>query len=947
MRSLFLPAFLLMSGPALAQSPALWDIELPAADQTEEAGPLPVGEMADFAAPISLFPGLAAMRSGDQLTVPMPDGVPAQGTLISNVPTVTGGRYLQFELANGRGSVVIHSGLNSTFGRMWTGEEQYSIEPIAPGALILRTADDDYIPEDDGLEPEDFITFSRASANGPEAPSAGTDTLDFLYFYDFDMLDVYGWGVPDLAATDIGNLTTSLSNSGVPLMADLTQLQFMNVDIDYSSSALLTDAGNRSGVFSNVQTRVDNLGIDVISLNRPSATRPNRDDFCGLGYVHNPLSDFAGRSHINVCHNGLTLAHETGHNMGLAHGLETDGSSGRPEAWARGFRIDSSSADGGIFTSVMAYGSNRQTQFSDPTITCPERGSVCGIPLDPANSTVGSHATEALTRWATGFPSDGVPNTRLRSAVLPTSRYIATNSPATAFMTVINPSSVEGTNCIIEHHGPYRDSFTFQTTDPNTNQLTGTQNLAVNIPANGFQTFLVSITPSADITTTVRFAPYASCDNLPMALVAPGLNTIDLGADAAGGPDLVALSATLNSNGIVEVPGGRRGVFSVATLNLGGAGDVTVSALSLDPALPATGQVCQTDAGGACLAAPADSLTLNIGANESPTFGVFVRTNYVTPFSARQRFQFQMQVNGEVRGSTSVAVRDQGALVPPVVVGSSFSVTAYNEHQGNLASSATGYYDQFEIVAQPTGGTVSLNTSTGAYTYTAGGTAGSDQFTYRARNASGWSATMAASITINALQVPSLTAFNVEDDTEGTFTIDLDDHADGNIEIDRFVLTTPPSGTYSFNELTGVISGTLPDTVGAYGFTFTAENRSGQGTPVNGSFNVIAYDACAPTQSTPGRIARRLAQVDVTDTGTVTSDEIEVLATALCMEVYERTEGSFSRLRNPANGLDFAVQLVSNNTRYRFYINNTGGPAGWDYIFDMCKTAGQTRMATC
>ncbi|MEE2525010.1 hypothetical protein V0U79_01430 [Hyphobacterium sp. HN65] len=941
MRAILSIACLIASAPVQAQVPVAWDIQRTAEQQVE--GTENIGGLQEtFSAPVDVLPHIGHLAPGDMIRVPMPEGGMVDGVMTSNFPTATGGRHLQIDLESGD-RVLMHIGLNATYARIWQGDAQYEISPSVGGGLVLRTSEDPPLAENDGvLDPGLGPVSAMAAEDGLDRIQAGSDTLDFLYFYDIQMIETHGWGLPDLAVTDIGNLTTALVNSGVPLTADLTQLQFMDVAIDYPSDDLLTDLGGRRGVFDGLQDRIDSLQTDVISLNRVYDS--SRENFCGLGYVHNPESTLFGRSHINVCHNGLTLAHETGHNMGLAHGVATDcdegvdncsGSRGRPVNWARGFRIDSATADGGIFTSVMAYGANRTPQFSDPNVECPERGSFCGVPIDDAAGN-GAYAARALTDYATGQPSRGVPNPRLASAVLPTSRYVATNTAATAFMTVINPGSVDGTNCIIEHHGPYRNSFSYQTTDPATNGLTGSPDTPVNIPAGGYQTFLVSLTPGDDITSTVRFAPYASCDNIPMALVSPGLNTIDLGADTAGGPDLIALSATINNNGIVDIAVGPGGVFSVATINLGGAGDVTVSARSLDPGLPATGLVCQTDGVGACMANPAESLTLNIGANETPTFGVFVQTDYVTPFDASQRFQFQMQVDGQVRGSTSVAIRDSGDLVPPGNSAHAFTVTAYDQASGNLSTHATGYYDRFEIVSGPGLGTLTLDAATGAYTYTAGGAAGGDTFTYRAGNSSGWSPAMAATVTVDALPVPVVTAFTLEDDTDGTFAVDLDDHADGNIEIDRFVLTTPPSIPYSFNNLTGVVSGTFPSESGSHTFEFSAENQSGQGTPVTGTFNVIAYDACAPANLTQGRLQRRLQAISLAE-GAPDDAEAITMGEALCMEEYNvNPDDSWVYFRNTALDIRVVFGPRTGPDRYIVYYRTAGG-SGWTGNFSLCK----------
>ena len=941
MRFLLSGLLLSVSSAALAQQPAAWDLVQPEPGAEQSAGHelMPETETRD-SWQLQVSPQLSRFGIGTQLSVPLPDGNSLTGRLEQSRTSETGGHHYLLSFGQPGQGALLHVGLNATYGRIWAGEETYVIEPAPNGGLVMRIAPDDIITDD---AVEDFRIHPRPDVEEAQVDgiSAGSDTLDFLYFYDIEMIETHGWGIPDLAATDIGNLDSALAQSGVSLNSDLTQLQFMDVARDYPSDDLLTDLGNRQGVFNGLQTRIDSLGVDVVSLNRVYDS--NREDFCGLGYVHDPTSNFTGRAHINVCHNGLALAHETGHNMGLAHGLETDGTSGRPVDWARGFRIDSASANGGVFTSVMAYGSNRQPQFSDPTLECPERGSVCGIPLDPADDSVGSYATEALRRYAVGFPAQAVPNNRLRSSVLPTSRFVATGSAATAFMTVINPNQVDGTNCIIEHHGPYRDSFTFQRTDPNTNAAIGNVNDAVTIPAGGYQTYVISLTPGDDV-SDVSFVPYASCDNIPMPLVAPGLNTIDLGSDAAGGPDLIALAATIGNTGIVDIPVGPRGVFSVATINLGGAGDVTVSAQSLDPDLPAVGQVCQTNAGGACMAPPADNLTLNVGANETPTFGVFVRTNYVTPFSPRQRFQFQMRVNNQLRGSTSVAIRDQGDLAAPTISDHAFSVTAFESQSGALASYASGYYDRFEIVSQPSLGSVSLNGTTGAYTYTAPAVGGVDTFTYRAGNSAGWSSPMTATVTVNALPLPVANGFTIVDDTDGSFSVDLDDHVDGSIDIDRFVLTSDPPGTFTFDELSGVVTIELPSDPGAVSFDYAGINQSGQGTSATGNVNVVAYDACAPADITRSRLTRRLSEIEVSTTGAVTMGEVETLGAALCMTETGREAGQYIRFRNTDRGIQVLIALDS--TRYTIYMANDGATS-WEAIFPMCKTVGQNRLSAC
>jgi hypothetical protein len=72
--------------------------------------------------------------------------------------------------------------------------------------------------------------------------------------------------------------------------------------------------------------------------------------------------------------------------------------------------------------------------------------------------------------------------------------------------------------------------------------------------------------------------------------------------------------------------------------------------------------ICQTNpASGACLAAPAPSVTTTIAANATPTFGIFVAGSGTVPFDPANNRVFVSfgDSGGTVRGSTSVAVRTQ------------------------------------------------------------------------------------------------------------------------------------------------------------------------------------------------------------------------------------------------------------------------------------------------
>jgi hypothetical protein len=250
--------------------------------------------------------------------------------------------------------------------------------------------------------------------------------------------------------------------------------------------------------------------------------------------------------------------------------------------------------------------------------------------------------------------------TALAASVLPSSRAVQVGTAATAFATIINASNSEATDCGITPITGVPADFVYQTTNPQTNAVTGTPNTPVSIPAHQFQTYVFAFTPRVPIAPTDVQLSF-KCTNTNPAAVIPGVNTFLLSASTNPGPDMVALAATPKQNGIVNIPTlTGSGVFAVATVNVGAPGTVTVTADTGGVALPINLFVCETvPATGACLAPPSTSVTTSVGANATPTFGVFVAgTGVAVPFDpAKNRVFVRLKDQaGVTRGSTSVAV---------------------------------------------------------------------------------------------------------------------------------------------------------------------------------------------------------------------------------------------------------------------------------------------------
>src|SRR5262249_54152840 len=153
------------------------------------------------------------------------------------------------------------------------------------------------------------------------------------------------------------------------------------------------------------------------------------------------------------------------------------------------------------------------------------------------------------------------------------SRSVRVGTTATAFVALINPSDVTAESCSIAPAANLSATFLYQTTDPGTNQLTGTPNTPVDIPGHQLQTFVIGLTPSATTGGTdlpFNFTCSNTATNVPLIV---GVNTLLLVVSAGAVPDVIALSAA--PLGIVDVPGATgTGLFAVATTNVGAAGTI-------------------------------------------------------------------------------------------------------------------------------------------------------------------------------------------------------------------------------------------------------------------------------------------------------------------------------------------------------------------------------------
>lgn len=234
--------------------------------------------------------------------------------------------------------------------------------------------------------------------------------------------------------------------------------------------------------------------------------------------------------------------------------------------------------------------------------------------------------------------------------------------PATAFATIINSGTSTATGCAIVLATMVRANFAYQTTDPKTNAVTGSPNTPVDIAPGAAQSFVFAVTPTAAFSPTNVVLGFTSTNTEP-APTLQGVNTLLLSASSTAVPDIIALAATANNDGIVDIPGSSgRGAFAVATANVGASSSITATANTGNATLPVTISLCQTNPqSGQCISATGPSVTFQDNAGATPTVAVFVAGNGTVPFDpANNRIFVEfLDPAGTVRGETSVAVRTQ------------------------------------------------------------------------------------------------------------------------------------------------------------------------------------------------------------------------------------------------------------------------------------------------
>jgi hypothetical protein len=214
---------------------------------------------------------------------------------------------------------------------------------------------------------------------GSPAGAEPLSTIDLLVLYTPGAAARYA-GDPETRIEHVVGVANQIyEDSGVWLRLRLVHAEEVDYSDTVTSSAALQDLSAAGHPLHEQATALrEAYGADVVTLMRPYSA----DGYCGIAWMGGlgtngqlSITDSTyAFSHVSIDCSNYVLAHELGHNMGLAHSRRQSPVGGTFEH-SLGYGVDM------LFTTVMAYetafGAPKIYKHSSPALAC--LGVPCGV----------------------------------------------------------------------------------------------------------------------------------------------------------------------------------------------------------------------------------------------------------------------------------------------------------------------------------------------------------------------------------------------------------------------------------------------------------------------------------------------------------------------------------------------------------------------------------------
>ncbi|HEX6171060.1 MAG TPA: T9SS type A sorting domain-containing protein [Chitinophagaceae bacterium] len=246
---------------------------------------------------------------------------------------------------------------------------KYMIDQVASNIFVISLSNESAFTQRESHS--DFIEIGGPAQRDAATASVcdvsacpGSSTIDMMVVYTQQAENSWGGSANTIAniTQAVTNMNISMTNSGIN---NVTFRLVHTAKVSYTESGdfstdLVRLAGNGDGYMDNVHSLRDQYGADLVSLIIGSPTSS-----CGIGYLNTNPSSYSSGNAFNVslysCVLGnFTMAHESGHNMGLRHDWYVDAST-TPCEHHHGYvnqvalNLGSSSPASARWRTIMAY----------------------------------------------------------------------------------------------------------------------------------------------------------------------------------------------------------------------------------------------------------------------------------------------------------------------------------------------------------------------------------------------------------------------------------------------------------------------------------------------------------------------------------------------------------------------------------------------------------------